>query len=80
MTLREGSRERLVALAFAAGLAFNYPLLFLFSQQGLLFGIPVFYLYLFLAWALLIVLGAFVMERRSRSEGSRIARGDPFDA
>lgn len=80
MTLREGSRDRLVALAVVAALAFNYPFLFLFSQHGLLFGIPLFYFYLFVAWALLIVLAALVMERSAQREGPRPGRGFPFDA
>jgi len=57
--------ERLIALALAGMLAFNYPLLFLFGGSALVFGIPVLYLYLFTAWGLFILLAALIMERRS---------------
>ena len=54
---------RLVAL-FALGVAlFNYPLLALFDRTATAFGIPVLYVYIFCAWALLIALLALVVER-----------------
>ena len=59
----ERRNERLVALVIAASLALNYPIAFLFSEQGLLFGIPVLYTYLYLTWAIFIALVAAVMER-----------------
>jgi hypothetical protein len=37
-------------------LLFNFPLLYLFNQPLLIVGIPILYLYLFTAWALIIVL------------------------
>lgn len=55
--------ERLIALVIAAVFALNHPLLNLFSNPGLLLGIPTLYLYLFLIWALIISLIASVMER-----------------
>ncbi len=58
-------KERLMTLVFAGVLALNYPLLFLFSSADLLFGIPVFYLYLFLTWAIFIALAALVLEAKS---------------
>jgi len=57
--------ERLVALVLAGGLALNYPLLYVFSDERLLFGIPVLYLYLFAVWAIFIVLAALITERSS---------------
>lgn len=58
-----GSGQRLVAL-FALGVAlFNYPLLALFDRAATAFGIPVLYVYIFCAWALLIALLALVIER-----------------
>jgi len=44
-------------------LLFNYPLLALFNVQGSVFGVPVLYAYIFLAWGLVIALVAVVMER-----------------
>ena len=56
--------QRLAALTLLGLLLFNYPLLELFAGPGELFGIPVLYLYVFAAWAVLIALMAFVVESR----------------
>ena len=62
--------ERLVVLAVIGVLALNYPALSLFAHGGLLFGIPVLYLYLFLVWAGLIALTAAVIEgKTARTSG-----------
>jgi hypothetical protein len=55
---------RLVALCLLGLLLFNYPLLAVFNVPAMLFGIPVLYVYFFLAWAVLIGLMALVIERR----------------
>ncbi len=56
--------QRLLALFLVGCLLFNYPLLLLFSEDGVLWGIPVLYVYIFLSWAALIGLVAFVVESR----------------
>ena len=67
-------RERLVVLASAGVLALNYPLLQLFDDASLILGIPTLYLYLFLLWAALIGLVAWVLEGRGRTrEGTEVA-------
>ena len=43
---------------------FNYPLIALFNKPGEIADIPLLYFFLFGAWALLIVLMAWVIERR----------------
>ena len=55
--------QRLTALFLVGCLLFNYPLLSLFSREGLIWGIPILYIYLFTAWAALIGLMALVIER-----------------
>ena len=57
--------QRLVETFFLGWLLFNYPLLALFNDAASLFGIPMIYVYLFGAWALLIGLMAFLVERES---------------
>ncbi len=57
--------QRLVALFLLGVLLFNYPLLALFNRPAEIFGIPVIYLYIFGAWALLIGLLALVVERNT---------------
>lgn len=56
-------KERLVALVLAGAIALNYPLLYVFSGERLLFGIPTLYLYLFTTWAIFIGVVALIMER-----------------
>lgn len=48
-----------VVLFVVALLAFNPPVLSIFSVPDLLFGIPLLYLYIFFAWAGVIALLAF---------------------
>ena len=57
--------QRLVALCLLGLLLFNYPLLAVFNVPTMVFGIPVLYVYFFLAWAALIGLMALVIERRA---------------
>ena len=58
----ESKGQRFVALCMLGMLLFNYPILTLFNVQGALFGVPVLYAYLFIAWAALIALMAFLAE------------------
>jgi len=54
--------QRLVALFLLGCLLFNYPLLYLFNVGDAPFGIPLSFMYVFIAWAGLIVLMAVVIE------------------
>jgi hypothetical protein len=56
--------QRLVAIFLLGCVLFNYPVLLLFNSPGMLFGIPVLYAYVFVAWTALILLMALVIERR----------------
>lgn len=58
--------QRLVALFLLGSLLFSYPLLYLFNVADTFLGIPLSYLYIFVAWAFLILLMALVAERRDR--------------
>ncbi len=61
----ERSSDRLLALVLSGVLALNYPLVSLFSDAILLFGIPILYLYLFVVWSTFILLTALLMERKT---------------
>ena len=54
--------QRLIATFLFGCLLFNYPLLALFNVPASVFGLPVLYLYLFVAWALVIALLAWLMR------------------
>ena len=56
----ESKGQRFVALCLLGTLLFNYPILALFNVSGMVFGVPVLYVYMFIAWAALIaVMGWF---------------------
>ena len=56
--------QRLAVIFVLGNLLFNYPLLALFNRAIMLGGIPLLYVYVFVAWALLIGLLALVIERK----------------
>jgi len=60
----ERKGPRMIALCMLGCVLFNFPILALFNVPGALFGVPLLYAYLFIAWALLIALMAWVVERR----------------
>jgi hypothetical protein len=59
----ETRAPRFVALCMLGMLLFNYPVLALFNVSGTLFGVPMLYAYIFLAWTALIALMALVANR-----------------
>ena len=70
MVFERRQAERLVAVALVGLLVVNYPLLDLFNLAVLVFGVPLLYVYLFLAWGLLIGAMAVVLERKGVGETS----------
>jgi hypothetical protein len=60
----EAKGQRLTALCLLGFVLFNYPILALFHRPGALLGIPVLYAWIFVAWAMLIALMAWVVEKR----------------
>jgi len=61
--IRRKIQRLLVLFAFGC-LAFNYPLLALFSKTTLWYGIPLLYLYLFGLWIIFILFIAIIIERK----------------
>lgn len=71
--------ERAIALFLFAFLAFNPPILTIFSKDTVIFGLPLLYFYLFSAWGLVVLLlalhatgtfGALVGRRDRPGSGS----------
>lgn len=62
MSRFESKGQRFAALSMLGMLLFNYPILTLFNVSGTLFGVPVLYAYIFIAWALLIASMALLAE------------------
>ena len=60
----ESRGHRMIGLCMLGCVLFNFPILALFNVPGSFFGVPVLYAYMFIAWALLIGLMAWVAEMR----------------
>lgn len=56
--------QQLLALFFLGSLLFNYPMLSIFSTHGMVFGIPILYIYIFISWAAIVGLTAIAIEWR----------------
>jgi hypothetical protein len=54
---------RLLLLFLGGCLLFGYPILDIFSKQATVAGVPLLFVYLFVAWAAFIGLIAFFVER-----------------
>ena len=64
MTRENINGRRLVGLFLLGMLLFNFPLLSLFNRPEIVLGIPVLYLYLFIAWSLIIFLTLIISRSR----------------
>jgi hypothetical protein len=62
MRRSDRSGERLAATFVLGWVLLNYPILSLFSRQGLVAGIPLLYLWVFTTWVLVIAILALVIE------------------
>jgi membrane protein implicated in regulation of membrane protease activity len=58
-------RDRLIGLFLLALVLLNPPLLMLFGGGATAFGLPLLYLYIFVAWLLVIATLAWIAERRA---------------
>ena len=58
----ESKGQRFVAVCMLGMVLFNYPILALFNVSSTLLGVPVLYAYVFMAWAALIALMAYIAE------------------
>ena len=61
----ESKGQRFVALCMLGMLLFNYPILALFNVPHGFLGVPALYAYVFIAWALLIALMAYIAESKA---------------
>ncbi len=55
--------QRLVAVFLLGCLLLNFPLLYLFSAVWFVDGVPMLFVYVFVAWGVVIALLALVVER-----------------
>ena len=64
MTREKINGRRLVGLFLLGMLLFNFPLIYLFNRPLLILGIPILYLYLFAAWALIVFLTLIISRAK----------------
>ena len=65
--MRKGlAGQRLVAVFFAGILLFDFPLLSLFDLPLRVWGVPLLHFYVFVVWAALILVIAWIAERGAR--------------
>ena len=67
--------ERSVALFLLGLLVFYPPLMTIFTVEKFLAGVPILYIYIFLAWSVLVALVAMT-ARLHRGNGGEDAAGD----
>ncbi|MCB0032386.1 MAG: hypothetical protein KDE51_00075 [Anaerolineales bacterium] len=60
--------ERLAAVFITGCLLFNYPILYIFSRDGRLWGFPTLYVFIFVSWFLIIALTAVIAERAQEDD------------
>lgn len=60
----KAKESRFIALCMLGLVLFNFPVLALFNVDATVLGVPLLYAYLFVAWALLVALMAYVAERK----------------
>lgn len=59
------AQQRLVAVFLVATLLFVSPVVSIFDRAELVFGVPLIYLFLFAAWAVVIAAITWIVERGS---------------
>ena len=57
--------RRLVVVFLLGIVLLNYPVLALFSREEMVTGVPLLYVYLFVAWLALIAAMALIVRRRA---------------
>ena len=67
MTPKARINKRLTGLFLLGCVLFNYPLMSLFNLEAMLFGLPLLFFYVFIAWAVLILLAAMATKTQGRS-------------
>lgn len=61
--MKKRHQQKLIILSLVLLLLFNIPLVLIFNQFGSVFGFPIMYFFIFLIWALAIVVSALILKR-----------------
>ncbi len=72
--------ERYGALIILAALLFNPPIMSIFNSPELILGVPMLFLYLFVAWALIIGFNAYLAGKLAAEQNQAAERETGSDA
>ena len=72
--------DRYAALLILAALLFNPPIMSIFNSDRLVVGVPILFLYLFFAWALIIGLNAYLAHKLAQAKAASKEREELSDA
>ncbi len=61
--MKKRHQQKLVVLSIALLFLFNVPLIFMFNHSGSIFGFPVLYFFIFLIWAISILVSFNILKR-----------------
>ena len=67
MTPKARKNKRLIGLFLLGCVLFNYPLMSLFNLEAMILGFPLLFFYVFIAWAVLILMAAMATRAHGRS-------------
>jgi len=68
--------ESMLFLFLLGVFLFNAPLISIVDLPQLLFGIPLLYVYLFAAWGVLLLVGAFIIEKSGDEDADKEVRDE----
>ncbi|MDV7140060.1 hypothetical protein R3X28_14300 [Maribacter sp. TH_r10] len=61
--MKKRHEQKLVIVSIALLLVLNIPIVLVFNLDGAIFGIPLFYFYVFTVWILSIIISYIVLKR-----------------
>lgn len=61
--MKKRHEQKLIVFSIALFLMFNIPFVLIFNINGHVFGVPYFYVFIFSAWLLSVVISFIVLKR-----------------
>lgn len=61
--MKKRHEQKLIVLSVTLFLIFNVPFIMIFNSEGHVFGVPVFYVFIFSIWLLSIIISYIVLKR-----------------
>ncbi|EZH71312.1 hypothetical protein ATO12_10920 [Aquimarina atlantica] len=61
--MKKRHQQKLVVLSIALLFLFNVPLIFMFNHFGSVFGFPILYFFVFLIWAISILISFIILKK-----------------